>query len=402
MNPLDALAPARAQAWPAGPTPADFVLGGVRAVLTDRILDDAWIAVREGRIAEIGTGGSRADLDGGGLLVLPGLIDVHSDALEKERAPRPTATLPWDFAIPSFEGRLLGSGVTTMFHGAGFQHKHARGVRREPAAALELCRAVDRHPAPAVDHRILHRLDVLSEGGAAALRERLEEVDHVGPGHIPPLVSHEDHTPGQGQYVDPSYLVAYIVGVDHKTEDEAWERVEEMRAEGVQSAPIREANLAWLGELARAGHIRLMGHDPDTPEAVDALVERGAAVAEFPTTVAAAERARECGLLIVAGAPNLMRGGSHAGNVSALELARRGLVDSLASDYLPPALLGAVSVLAPEIGLPAAARLVTTGAAQVGGLTDRGTLAEGQRADLVLVDDSRGTWLRVARVLRPS
>ncbi|MDO5683935.1 MAG: amidohydrolase family protein, partial [Propionibacteriaceae bacterium] len=202
-------------------------------------------------------------------------------------------------------------------------------------------------------------------------------------------------------YVDPSYLVAYIVGSDNKTEEEAWAQVERMREEGVTSAPVREANLAWLGELAHNGAIRLMGHDPDTPEAVDALVERGVTVAEFPTTMAAAERARERDLLIVAGAPNLMRGGSHAGNVSALDLARRGLVDALASDYLPSALLGSVSVLAPELGLPAAARLVTVGAARVGGLSDRGMLVEGQRADLVLVDDARGGWLRVAGVLRP-
>lgn len=142
-----------------------------------------------------------------------------------------------------------------------------------------------------------------------------------------------------------------------------------------------------------------MGHDPDSPGAIAELVERGSTVAEFPTTLAAARAAREVGLLIVAGAPNVLRGGSHNGNVSATELAHAGLLDALASDYLPTALLGSVSVLAPELGLPAAVGFVTGGPARVAGLPDSGTLAVGERADLVLVSDDRGPWLRVAAAL---
>ncbi|NNG19823.1 alpha-D-ribose 1-methylphosphonate 5-triphosphate diphosphatase [Naumannella sp. ID2617S] len=383
-------------AWPATRPPADFTLSHVRVVLADRVVDDGTIVVRDGLIAEILERPSRCDLDGQGLLVMPGLIDIHSDALEKERAPRPTAVLPWDFTLTSFEQKLAALGITTMFHGAGFQHKHARGVRREPTMALDLCREVVAHRRHAVDHRILHRLDVLSEPGADALRTWLAERPDNG---VPPLVSHEDHTPGQGQYVDPQHLVNYIVGVDGSTTEEAWRRVEEMRQEGTDFAHIRQENLTWLGELASSGQIRLMGHDPDTPEAIDELVERGAVVAEFPTTMDAARRARERGLLIAAGAPNVLRGRSHAGNVSAGELARAGCLDAVASDYLPSGMLGAVSVLAPELGLPRAVGLVTSGPARVAGLADRGVLAEGERADLVLVDDHCGPWLRVATML---
>ena len=310
------------------------------------------------------------------MLLLPGLIDVHSDALEKERAPRPSAVLPWDFVLGSFADKLAAAGVLTMFHGAGFQHKQARGVIREPGAALALCRQVTGHPGGSIRHRILHRLDVLREPGAETLRAWLAERTDDG---VPPLVSHEDHTPGQGQYVDPEHMVTYIVGADGKSPEEARAQVERLRAEAADKQPVRRANLAWLGELARAGAIRLMGHDPDSPGAIAELVERGSTVAEFPTTLAAARAAREVGLLIVAGAPNVLRGGSHNGNVSATELAHAGLLDALASDYLPTALLGSVSVLAPELGLPAAVGFVTGGPARVAGLPDGGTLA-GRRA----------------------
>lgn len=382
--------------WPVGRPPADYVLSGVRAVLADRVLPAASVVVREGRIAELTDRLLPGDLDGRGRLLLPGLVDVHSDALEKERAPRPSAVLPWDFVLGSFEEKLAAVGVLTMFHGAGFQHKQARGVVREPSAALTLCRAVSEHPAHAVRHRILHRLDVLSEAGAEALRTWLAERPDDG---LAPLVSHEDHTPGQGQYVDPEHLVAYIVGADARSPEEARSQVEQLQAEAVELEPVRRHNLDWLGELARAGRIRLMGHDPDSPDAVAELVARGASVAEFPTTRAAAQAAREAGLLIVAGAPNALRGGSHNGNVSAGELARAGLLDALASDYLPAGLLGSVSVLAPELGLPAAVALVTSGPARVAALPDRATLAVGERADLLLVSDDRGPWLRVAATL---
>ena len=109
--------------WPAGQVPADYVLGGVRAVLPSAVVDDARVVVRDGLVAEVGLApaGAAADLDGRGLLCVPGLIDVHSDALEKERAPRPGVHLPWDFAVTSLEGTMSAAGITTAFHGAGFQ-----------------------------------------------------------------------------------------------------------------------------------------------------------------------------------------------------------------------------------------------------------------------------------------
>jgi alpha-D-ribose 1-methylphosphonate 5-triphosphate diphosphatase len=159
--------------------------------------------------------------------------------------------------------------------------------------------------------------------------------------------------------------------------------------------------MAWLGSLAVAGRIRLVGHDMDSRAAVEALRARGGSVAEFPTTVDAARAARELGLPIVMGAPNVMRGESHSGNVSAAALVELGLVDALASDYLPSGLLAGAFTLARNglTTLPAAIGLVSSGAAAAAGLSDRGRLAAGLRADLALVDDA-GTWPVVRATFR--
>ncbi|MGJ3507442.1 alpha-D-ribose 1-methylphosphonate 5-triphosphate diphosphatase [Enemella sp. A6] len=385
------------QTWRAGLAPDDYVLGNVRAVLTDRIVDRARVVVRQGRIAEITDRPGAHDLDGAGLLVTPGFIDVHSDALEKEHAPRPSAELPWDFALTAFEGRCAASGVTTVFHGAAFRPINLDGAQRSVQKAGELCEVVDDAAGrrTRVDHRVLYRVDIISAESVAAFAERLAAL----PDNVVPLVSHEDHTPGQGQYADPTKLEDWLMQSRGLTRAEAVTEVADRRAEASELAGLRREHLDWFGVLAHSGRIRLLGHDPDTAKSVDELLGRGGAVAEFPTTVEAARRARELGLLIVAGAPNLLRGGSHTGNVSALALARGGLVDAIASDYLPPALLGSVARLARESrDLPSAVSLVTSGAARVAGLDDRGELAEGKRADLALIDD-RAEWPHVVQTL---
>ncbi|HEY1668286.1 MAG TPA: alpha-D-ribose 1-methylphosphonate 5-triphosphate diphosphatase [Trebonia sp.] len=395
--------------WPAGTVPADYVLGGVRAVLPGAIIDNARVVVRHGLIAEVsavpagsGAAGSAADLDGAGLLCVPGLIDVHSDALEKERAPRPGVHLPWDFGVTSLEGKMSAAGITTAFHGAGFQDKLSGAMARTVRTAIEVCAAVtDRslEPAPLVGHRILYRLDARSPEGASALAEALEA--HPSAAQSLPLVSHEDHTPGQGQYADRRYMERYVSGSRGLSEAEAERHVDEMIAERDANLPVLERNMAWLGSLALAGRIRLVGHDMDSPAAVEALRARSGSVAEFPTTAEAARTARDLGLPIVMGAPNVMRGESRSGNVSAAELVGLGLVTALASDYLPSGLLAGAFTLARSglATLPAAIGLVTSGAAASAGLSDRGRLAAGLRADLALVDDA-GAWPVVRATFR--
>jgi alpha-D-ribose 1-methylphosphonate 5-triphosphate diphosphatase len=390
--------------WPADQVPADYVLGGVRAVLPSAIVDDARVVVRDGLIAEVAPApaGSAADLDGRGLLCVPGLIDVHSDALEQERAPRPGVHLPWDFAVTALEGKMSAAGITTAFHGAGFQDKLAGAMSRSVRTAIEVCAAVTERslaPSPLVGHRILYRLDARAPEGAAALAEALGA--HPAHAESLPLVSHEDHTPGQGQYADRRYMERYVASTRGLSAEEAARHVDELIAARDAQLPVLERNMAWLGELARAGRIRLVGHDMDSPMAVEALRARGGSVAEFPTTVEAAQAARELGFPIVMGAPNVMRGESHSGNVSAAALVELGLVDALASDYLPSGLLAGAFTLA-RLGLatlPASIGLVTSGAAAAAGLSDRGKLRPGLRADLALVDDT-ASWPVVRATFR--
>lgn len=383
--------------WSLRRPPADYVLGHVRAVLPDRVLDDARIAVRDGRIAEVGPhpAGASADVDGGGSYCLPGLVDVHSDGLERERMPRPGAEVPWRFALLSFEGRLRAAGITTVFHGAAFEEGEGTLRVRSVDAALEMCRQVAERGDGPVEHRILHRLDVRSAEGLAALRTRLAGLGATA------LVSHEDHTPGQGQYADRRFYERWVMGTRDLTAEQARAHVDRFVAQREANAGVRHDALAVLGELAQEGRVRLVGHDPASAAEIAALAGRGGAVAEFPTTVEAAVAARERGMPVVMGAPNALRGVSHSGNASARELVARGLVTALASDYLPSGLLAAAFLLAADgvAPLPAAVGLVTAGAAEAVALPDRGALTPGGRADLVLAEAGR-PWPVVRTVLR--
>ncbi|WP_462189254.1 MULTISPECIES: alpha-D-ribose 1-methylphosphonate 5-triphosphate diphosphatase [unclassified Frankia] len=379
--------------WTPAAPPADYVLGHVRAVLPDRLLEDARIVVREGRIAAVEKHppGSGADVDGQGLLCVPGLIDTHSDGLENEQLPRPGAELPIEFALLSFEGKLRAAGVTTVFHGISFEDTH-HDIPRSVGQAEKTCKAIDAYPGGLVDHRILYRLDVRSPESLSALARRLDQVPDGA------LVSHEDHTPGQGQYAVREYYERYLMGSRGLSEAEAREHVDQLIADRDGRLDIREEALIWLA--ARSARIRLLGHDPSSAAEIAELRARGCAVAEFPTTIEAAEAARAHGLPVVIGAPNILRGRSHNGNASGRDLVGRGLVTALVSDYLPSGLLAAAMLLAEQglATLPAAIGLVTAGPAEVAGLPDRGRLEPGLRADLVLVEPRR-PWPAVRSVL---
>ncbi len=380
---LDAPRPSRAS----GP---DVTVTNVRAVVDDHVVDDATLVIRDGVIEAVERGRSTAPeaIDGNGLHCIPGLVDTHSDGLEKELRPRPKVVLPDDFALGSFEARVRSAAVTTVFHGIGFEER--KSYDRSIEQASRLCAAIAQRRAEhdvRVDHRILYRLDVRDADGLAALAEQL----HTGHRRLftddTPLVSAEDHTPGVGQYTDRAYFEQYIAGTKNLAPEEAKNYIDRLVEERDALTGNIERALDWLSARARAGVIRLMGHDPISADEIDAAVDRSVAIAEFPTTVEAAQRAHERGLRTVAGAPNVVRGGSHSGNVGARELIERGLCDGLASDYLPSTLLGAVGLLVHDgvCDLPHAVGLVTSGPAATVGLTDRGRLLPGLRGDIALV-----------------
>ncbi|CAN5716357.1 hypothetical protein BH24ACT3_BH24ACT3_06880 [soil metagenome] len=388
------------------PVNANLALRNVRAVLADRILDDATVLVGpDGRIEAVTSGGATPSgaIDGGGSFCLPGLIDTHSDGLEKELRPRANVVLPVDFALRSFEGRLRSSGVTTVFHGVGFEDKPAYDRTIDQAHDFCTVIAERRRPGTApTEHRVLHRVEARSPGGLAAALARLPESEEPLAGSVAaaPLVSFEDHTPGQGQFRNIEKFRHSVAeerrppGVDVDT------FVQRAIDDAETRSALREEHIAGIGALARSGRIRLLGHDlEDAVQVAEANEVWRASVAEFPLSLGAAAEARDRAMPVVMGAPNVLRGGSHSGNIAAADMVGRGLCDVLASDYQPSTLLAAVFVLAAEgvTSLPAAVGLVTSGPATMAGLTDRGRLAPGCRADLVLVDLD-GRWPRAGDV----
>lgn len=387
-----------------------FTIGHVRAVTPDGVLEDQLVSVAGGFIDAVQHHPPRvrSDFDGTGLYCVPGFVDIHNDALAKEYRPRPGACVPVEFAAQSVEGNLLASGITTAFHAVSFQAKSAVGMPIRSPKAAEVYGAVNSLEAPRMDHRILHRLDVRCPEGVDLLKAQLglelagREPAGVGQG-IPPLISHEDHTPGQGQYRDRSVMERWLQEAEAMTTREARQHVDGLIAERGRNRHFKEQTLTWLGGLAHRGAITLMGHDPASPAEIDELLARGGAVAEFPITVDAAQRAASMGLAVVAGAPNILLGGSHSGNVSAAELARNRTLSVLASDYLPSSLLAAALELV-RLGLatlPESIGMITANPARAAGLDDRGILAPGKRADLVLFSDA-GRWPLIVKTLSAS
>ncbi|WP_081709929.1 alpha-D-ribose 1-methylphosphonate 5-triphosphate diphosphatase [Arthrobacter sp. 35W] len=373
-----------------------YTIGHVRAVVPGGILEDQLISVAGGVIEDIHPHpkGVAASIDGRGHLCLPGLVDLHSDALAKEHRPRPGAAMPVQLAVQSAENNLLAAGVTTAFHAVSFQLKSAVGVPIGSPRAPEIHHALRSHPSPRLDHRVLHRLDVRCPGGIDSFRVHLQGQSGM------PLVSYEDHTPGQGQYQDRQVMERWLREAERMTADQAVDHVDLLIAERDEQLDLKEQTLAWLGGLAAAKSITLMGHDPTSPAEIDELLARHATIAEFPTTLEAARHATERGVATVAGAPNILLGGSHSGNVSAMEMARHGALNVLASDYLPSSLLAAAFDLA-RLGhatLPEAIAMISANPAAAVGLHDRGRLAPGLRADLLLCSDAHA-HPRVVRTL---
>lgn len=364
------------------------VFAHARAVLPDRILDDAVVVVEDGLIVEVtghAPGAIPAEaIDLRGALLLPGIVDTHSDALEKEQKPRPTVQFPPEFAVASFEGRARAAGVTTIFHGISYQTSRDKDRILERSVGLSAA-LVDRIATGTglIDHRHLYRLDARDPEALGALQDALEALPERD--GVVPLVSYQDHTPGQGQYADLDAFRQHMASGQGISEEEARQQIDRMIGERDKKLAQREVTLNWLSQRANEGRIRLLAHDVVTAEELAYVHAKGAHVAEFPTTLEAARAAKVLGMPVVAGAPNVLRGGSHSGNVSATELVAAGLVDNLSSDYMPTTLLAAALRLAQDdvLTLPAAVRLITAGAATTAGLSDRGSLVPGQRGDLI-------------------
>jgi alpha-D-ribose 1-methylphosphonate 5-triphosphate diphosphatase len=361
--------------------PNESVIANARIVLADEVIEQGWIALADGRIAEIGEGRAPAGAeDAGGDLITPGLIELHTDHLEAHYVPRPKVF--WDpvAAVISYDGQLATSGITTVLDSLRVWRED--GAEEVDGRAGTLAAAI----STARDRNLLradHFLHLRCEVPMPSVVEEAKEL--VGRPDVR-LMSLMDHTPGQRQFRDEIKLRDYYRGKGGGMTDAQLDELFARRFTYQQA--YAATNMRAIVALAQEHKIPLASHDDTTEENVADAVRDGVAVAEFPTTVEAARGLHAAGIDILMGAPNVVRGGSHSGNIAAVDLAREGLLDILSSDYIPSSLLMAALQLpqhVPAIDLPAAIRTVTKAPAEAVGLSDRGEIATGKRADLIRV-----------------
>ncbi len=369
-----------------------------RLILPDEVIDGSLAVDGDGRIESIGsaTGVDGHDCDGDYLL--PGLIELHTDHLETHYAPRPKVRWNPVSAVQAHDAQIACAGITTVFDAlrvgmdddSDLQHTDMRRL----ADAIETGQSEDRLRA---DHFIHLRCEVSAPNVLDAFRV-FDGDDRVR------LISLMDHTPGQRQFTS---LDAYIVYYQSKrgfsdAEMAAFIKTRQERAD--RNAP---QNRKAISAFAETRGINIASHDDATLAHVDEAIDLKTKIAEFPTTVEAAKASHEAGMAVLMGAPNVVRGGSHSGNVSARELAEAGYLDVLSSDYVPVSLIQATFQLAEEveaISLPEALAMVTSTPAKAIGLDDRGALRPGLRADLIQVrlvgnvPIVRGVWREGKRV----
>lgn len=364
--------------------PRQTCLANARIVLEHHELTGA-IHVEGDRIAAITEGGAvpAGAVDCEGDFLVPGLVELHTDNLERHMEPRPSVQLPHNIAILAHDGELASAGITTVFDAlrVGSNRGNTHGLKiyaRKVASEILALRAAD---ALRVRHLIHLRAEVCSE-------TLIDEFAEFGADDRVGLVSMMDHTPGQRQFRDLSKLKTYYAGKYGYSEAD-FERIVGFRT--ALGDKVRDDHeKATVREAVRLG-ATLASHDDTTPDHVAKSKSMGIALAEFPTTIEAAKACRGAGIQIIMGAPNLVRGESHSGNVSALDLAERGLLDIISSDYAPALLIASAFRLASLWNdLPRAIRTVSTNPANATGLTDRGRIVEGCLADLVRIKMVQG------------
>lgn len=348
---------------------------GGRVLLADGRLVDADLLVEDRHIAVVGAVGESAPgWDARGLLVLPGIVDLHGDAFERQLMPRPRVMFPVDVALLDTDRQLAANGVTTAYHGLTWSWEP--GLRGRDAA-LAFVAALERlRPHLSCDTRLHLRFETHALEAVGEVEQWLEagRVDLLAFNDHVALISDKAAKGGLAKYADRAHLpvAGYQALLDSMAE----------------RAPLVPAAIERLAAAARRHTIPMASHDDATPEVRRSYHGLGCRLCEFPTTIEAAETARALGDVIILGAPNVVRGGSHAGRLDAAAMVRGGMCSALASDYYYPALLQAALVLARDgaAGFAASWALLSAQPAAAVGLDDRGEIGEGKRADLVLVD----------------
>ncbi|MGH1459006.1 MAG: alpha-D-ribose 1-methylphosphonate 5-triphosphate diphosphatase [Paracoccaceae bacterium] len=356
----------------------DLILANARLVLPDGV-QTGGLRISKGRIADISDGAAvpKGALDLGGDFLAPGLVELHTDNLERHLAPRPKTNWPHRPAIMAHDRELAATGITTVFdalrvgsilsdHKAKYD-KYARQIADE-IAQMRAAGALK------ISHHLHLRAEVCSE-------TLIEELGEFGPDDRVGIVSMMDHTPGQRQFSDVDKFKDYVCG-KHGLDTAGFEAYVAFLL-GLQTRVGARHEAATVAAAARF-EASLASHDDTTAAQVAASHGHGVTLAEFPTTVEAAHACHDLGIATILGAPNIVRGGSHSGNVAAMRLAEIDRLDILSSDYVPAGLLIAAVRLSEVWGdMARAMATVTANPAKAVGFTDRGVIDTGARADLI-------------------
>lgn len=376
----------------------EIILSNCKLVLPDEIIIGS-LKTKGDHIAGFDHGAAKAGDDLNGDYLIPGFIELHTDHLEGHFHPRPGVAWPAVSAVIAHDAQIAASGITTVFDAlrAGTFDPGDISAKEGETLARAITSAQDAGQLRA-EHFVHIRCELPCEDTAEAAMS-------IAAALRPKLISIMDHTPGARQFTSLDAFKLYYLGRKLISPERIDSYIEERR---VKQTKYAAKNKMAILNLAHQFGIQIASHDDATLAHVEEAVQDRAAIAEFPTTAESAQAAHHSGLAVMMGAPNLVRGGSHNGNISAKQVAEAGHLDILSSDYVPNSLLSAVFELprqVPSLTLADAICTVTRNPAKAAGLDDRGEIAIGLRADLIQVQVADGlpvirrVWSRGRRVM---
>ena len=355
----------------------EFFIEAGRALLGGTIVETS-LQIADGVISEIGSHHGRGSLgiDGRDLLVLPGIVDLHGDAFERQMMPRPGVDFPIDVALIDSDRQAIGNGITTVFHATTWSWEP--GLRGADNARRLLVAIESLRPQLAADTRFHLRQETYNLDAEDEIRQWL------GDGRVD-LLAFNDHMNSVAASANRPQKRAQLLQRCGMSNEEFDRLVGRIASRGGEVP----GSIARLAEAARTASVRMLSHDDESPAMRQTFRAQGVTIAEFPINEETAREAALGGDYIVFGAPNVVRGGSHTGWTKAADMIAEGLCSVLASDYYYPAqLLAAFRLVADGVlPLPRAWDLISAAPARAAGLADRGILVEGHRADLIVVDD---------------
>lgn len=352
-------------------------------VLPDRVLHDSAMLIADGQIAAIEPASAPPHahvIDLRGHTVMPGLIDVHCDAIEKEAEPRANVLFPLDFAVAQVDRRNAAAGITTPYHALSFASNQF-GVRNNDTAATLVRTVAAYRKHGLVDNRIHCRYEVTDAAAVPVLEMLMAE-------GVVDLLSVMDHSPGQGQFKTLDAYLTYMMGNHGMSRDEAADAAARKAAE-LDGAAERVNRLV---SKAHALGVPTASHDDDSPQRIAAMHALGVRMSEFPINLETAQAAATHALPTILGAPNVLRGKSQSGSMRAIDAIHARVGNILCSDYQPSTLIAAAFAAARQAELPLneALALVSANPADACMLDDRGRLLPGKRADVIAVASVAG------------